>query len=384
MLIPKVHQLSTFEAAVALGLVVLTAWLILGRRAPKRRATKGTKIIAEARSLAQPDAAAPPAKMKHTRAPKALPLRPTPMDPVSPFDDRPAVCDLLAEHGENLAKLHAEVSGSAFFLPGLHDSLWLLRFLLSHPAKQGSVSEATRAALATMEYRSAKGLDDPDVDITAVFPNERDGIEKLYRSGVERDAYLTCHPDPDREPILYLRLAGMDQHRMVKAMTPEENMDGFMFMSEWNYKVCDAVTRRTGRLTKSVRCVDMAGFRFSMLNKEKRRRDAAMSQAFEDYYPQLLAQVFILNPPGFVQGLWRVSKPFFPKRFTDKVGFASPATSPSDVRLLMRFVRLEDLPARFGGTCTIWPPPPRGSRGAAGGAAAGREQGKSTQSRELG
>ena len=79
--------------------------------------------------------------------------------------------------------------------------------------------------------------------------------------------------------------------------------------------------------------------------------------AHGQFYPQLLLAVYPCNPPSWIQAFWRLVRPLMPKRFVEKVDIISPAAYPSEARRLLRVIAMEDLPKRFGGQSTLWPPP---------------------------
>lgn len=333
---PHPHTL----AGATFFISALTVWLI----SKDPRNIRTTSNASQHVSIDAEEAKVPPIKLKRQLRP-ALPLRPTPIDPVTPGDNRIAVRDLFVKHSADISALRNKVSSSPLFRAEIHDDLFLLRFVLSHSSKKGNIDAAAMAATATMKYRWDRGLDDADKDALS-----NDFVDKFAnRPGVEKGALITYHPDDDREPFLLIDMARVDMHRLVKEMTYEEGLAAFMETSERNFQICDRVTRRTGRLTKQVRLVDVRKFELRMINREQLKRDAAMSNEFEDYYPQVLAKVFIVNPATWIMMTWRALKLLFPARFVEKVDLISPAQNSKDAQLLRRFISNENLPERFGG-----------------------------------
>ena len=95
-------------------------------------------------------------------------------------------------------------------------------------------------------------------------------------------------PDPHRGIVSFIELAGMDQLGLYTSHTPEQFLDGHIAFTEWNYQLLDSITRRTGRLTKCTRLMDLTGLSFAKMHRGHVQRDAANSHYTEDYYPQLL------------------------------------------------------------------------------------------------
>ena len=127
--------------------------------------------------------------------------------------------------------------------------------------------------------------------------------------------------------------------------------------TEWCFQMVDDITRRTGRLTKTSRIIDMRGTRLASFDRAYLRRDGAQSKTTEDFYPQLLAAVYICHPPPFVHFLWRVCRPLFPQRFVEKIDLIAPATNAAEARRMLPHIAWADLPERFGGGLAAWPPP---------------------------
>ena len=50
-------------------------------------------------------------------------------------------------------------------------------------------------------------------------------------------------------------------------------------------------------------------------------------------------------------------RPLFPRRFVEKVDLISPMTNEEEARRLLRRIAAADLPTRFGGEASEWPPP---------------------------
>jgi|AntAceMinimDraft_5_1070358.scaffolds.fasta_scaffold107654_1 hypothetical protein len=48
-------------------------------------------------------------------------------------------------------------------------------------------------------------------------------------------------------------------HALATKLSPAQNEASYFEALEWNFQKCDEVTRRTGRLTKQVRLVDLQG-----------------------------------------------------------------------------------------------------------------------------
>ena len=200
----------------------------------------------------------------------------TPIPPVTPQDDRPAVRDLLQEHGTKIAKLRTALEEDPLFEPTKHDDLWILRYWLSHK----KTKDALAAAKHTLQFRKQHRLDEKD--IRHVTPNQvQDGKIKEFMDCWDKNAVVYTHPDPQRGVITFLRIAGMDQHKVVQELTPEHWEPLYIYIAEWTFQWLDYLTRTTGRLTRNIRILDMTGFTMSGYNRECTKRDSAAMTAME-------------------------------------------------------------------------------------------------------
>merc|ERR1712130_445730 len=79
------------------------------------------------------------------------------------------------------------------------------------------------------------------------------------------------------------------------------------------------------------------------------QRDAKGSKETEDFYPQLLGSMMIVDPPKWVFILWKVMKPFFPRRLIEKINFASSKKSVHIEGYYSKYISKSNLPKVYGG-----------------------------------
>ena len=273
---------------------------------------------------------------------------------VSAHGRREAVRDLLCTHEAALAELRAAMSSDALFNPMVHDDLWLLRYVLSH-AKKGGVASALAAARACMAWRHRHNMDDPLLPCGGAAALAMPAVAKMYTALRDPAAISYYVPDPDRGTLFVSVPALIDFHKAAATVTEEEQSLAHRLTTEWLWRQCDEVTRRTGLLTKCVRLVDLKSMGLSNIPWELVRRDASNSKVTEDFYPQLLGAVFVCNAPALINVVWRGLRPVLPARILEKVDFLG--TSARERARLLRWVAAEHLPERYGGSCKVWPPP---------------------------
>ena len=284
----------------------------------------------------------------------ASPVAPATIPSAAPavYDSRRKVSDLLLENEASITAVRAEVEKDALYDSNRHDALWLLRYVLSH---KGNVEGAAAAAKATIQFRHTWNMDADDYDTTE---QACAAVIKFYKAVVP-GALTYYAPHPDRPMMLVGRVRELNFHQLAATMTPEETAMAGRLSSEYLFRHSDEVTRRTGRLTKYVRCIDLRGVKLSGMSREFQKRDRELAKAIEDFYPQLLDSVYLCHAPSWVQGVWRVMRPLLPVRFVEKVDFVAPATSDVERQRLIRKSGCPEelLPACFGGGCEAWPLP---------------------------
>lgn len=272
-----------------------------------------------------------------------------PLLPVNEHDDRPAVKDLIKKFKTKIDQVRENLEEDPLYEAKKHDRLWILRFVLS----QKSVVNATKAAKETLVYRKQKGYDNKDIRHDTPGPNCSFDNVRRYFACVEEGSLVNAIPHPQRSVLLFIRWAGFDQDKLVRDLTIEEWP--IAICVEWTFQNLDSITRKTGRLTKSIRIVDLEGFKLRQINRENVNRDANIAKDFEDYYPQALQSLFITNAPSWFYSIFRLFRPLLPKRYVEKFNVINPGKNKNEAALLLKHLAEEDLPKKYGGKLEDWP-----------------------------
>ena len=284
--------------------------------------------------------------------------------PPNPHDERPLVKDLLEKHKASIEDVRQRIKsdetvGKPLWDPERYDDIWILRYILSH---KGDKNSAAKAALKTMKIRDEMNMNELG-DIRHRIKNygveNEDTIESLpgfdlYNKYACKNGIIISQPDPDRGVLVFLDISDWDFDGMMAGMSNEQVKEHSLYLNEAVYQILDEVTRRTGKLTKLTRILDLGTFSFFKINYKFSRRDAAIQKQIEDYHPQLLEKIYIFNPPSWFNAVWQVMRPFFPKRFAEKldVAYSSKLHTP-----LLKQVSEANLPERLGGKNKEWPLP---------------------------
>lgn len=206
-------------------------------------------------------------------------------------DDRPLVSKLLEEYAAELNEMRSILVKEESYSADYYDELWMLRFLLSHK----KLSKASAAAIHTMKFRAERKLNElGDIRYRILDHNDPQSERYLdvhkkfmtFTKGVE--AMMYSLPDHDRGLVSIITPSLLDMDEVVRKMTFQEVLEGYLMSNEIQYQILDEITRRTGKLTKVLRIMDLSDFPIGSFNREYMNRDAAANKELEDYYPQLL------------------------------------------------------------------------------------------------
>ena len=277
----------------------------------------------------------------------------TPIEPLSDRDDRPAVKDLLEKHQKEISKLTSELQEDPLYDASKHDDLWILRFVMSHQRRH---KHALKAIKHTLEFRKEHSLDDKDIRYLVPGTDQADCPAMLrICSYADPDTYLWCIPEPQGNVMAFVRYAGLDQTKLMKEVDESNWFPTVLYLSEWAFQWCDFITRTTGRLTKNVRLIDFDGVRLRDMSLVGAKRDSKAMNQTEDCYPQLLRSVYVCHGLTWIQSIWRFVRPLLPKRAVEKVDFIHPKSNDKERDRLLKYVKMELLPERFGGQYKPWP-----------------------------
>lgn len=287
-----------------------------------------------------------------------LPLKPTlrvsktynktPM-PLAGADARPAVSELIDEHIDHIKEIDEILLNDPLYDPNIHDDLWKLRFFLS----QKTTEKAANAARATLQFRDKYKLDQLGdirhqwIEIQKTLLKEKKGV---YQSHTEDNTNVYTIPDSNRGVIIYIQFRAIDQRKITKVLDKDGFLQFYILLNEWTFQVNDETTRRTGRLTKSLKVLDLEGSNLLRdVNPAFIKRDAELNKKLQDFYPQALGSMLVVNAPSVFNALWNFFRPFFPKRMVEKVSLVQPKKVADDLKCFTRYISEDHLPEEYGG-----------------------------------
>lgn len=222
------------------------------------------------------------------------------------------------------------------------DDLTLLRFLR---ARKFDLNEAKKMIRNTQNWRKT---------VAGV------GIDKLYdqldifdypgREQVFRFWKMYFHKTDKRGRPLHIEfLGGCDVSELYKHVTPEKHWETIVVSAETLAReTIPASSRAVGHeVGGAFVIVDLKKFGLSQFWKMKHLAQISL-QLSQDYYPETLAKLAIINAPSSFAFIWSIIKSWMAKETAGKIDVLG-----SDYQsALLELIDAENLPTTLGGNCT--------------------------------
>ena len=252
---------------------------------------------------------------------------------------------LFHKHGERVRVLLQALRGDGHAVGDStpYDDIWALRFVLSHPED----ADAARAAAETLRWRAEK----KEMLAAAAAGESLKRFESL-----ERLVVAQYHGETSTGTPLYIIRAGISNTvALTNAHTHEEMVEFMMYRKELGFLLCDAMTRKTRKLTKLVTVNDLS--HVSLLAGTDKRFTAvlgAASKLSETLYPQLLDRAVLINAPYIFGAIWSIIKGLMSANTRAKVAVCgSSDTRKGDISKcpFAKLINLHTVPSFLGGGC---------------------------------
>ncbi|KAJ6613348.1 CRAL-TRIO domain-containing protein [Mycena sp. CBHHK59/15] len=186
------------------------------------------------------------------------------------------------------------------------------------------------------------------------------GLDQLYAEidpfdYPEREAVFQCWPlyfhktDKKGRPLNVHTLSGVDFPKLYQTCTPERHWHSLVVNAEClPREVLPASSRQAGKPIGTVFViVDLKGFSLSKFWQMKTMaRDSF--QISQDYFPETMGQLAIVNAPSSFAFIWSMIKPWLAKETADKVDILGSNYK----NVLLDLIDADSLPSTLGGNCT--------------------------------
>jgi len=270
-------------------------------------------------------------------------------------DDRPLISALLTKHSFSVESVRKIIQEDSLYEANSsrYDDLWILRFVLSHGLNSKA---AGKAAVKTMKFREEKNLNTLG-DIRHKLDYCRDSTvehfptQKILHTFMTHDAVTHIQPDHNRGIVTIVKISEIDGKRIMAEVSEEDLFHCYMYQKEIMFQFLDDISRKTGRLTRQLKIIDLDGFKLKSGGIKPFKIDGAIHKLLEDYYPQQLGSVLIVNSGVMGSTLWPIVRPFLPRRMVEKFDFLPPVSKrkPKHLKGLLMYISERGLPERYGG-----------------------------------
>ncbi|KAK7048347.1 CRAL-TRIO domain-containing protein [Favolaschia claudopus] len=185
------------------------------------------------------------------------------------------------------------------------------------------------------------------------------GLDQLYSEMdpfdyPEREAVFDCWPlyfhktDKKGRPVNIHTFGGVNFPKLYKVCTPERHWQSVIVNAEClPREVLPASSRFAGRpIGQVLVIVDLKGFSLSKFWQMKNLARSSF-QISQDYFPETMGQLAIVNAPSSFAFIWGVMKPWMAKETAEKVDILGHDYKER----LLDMVDADSLPSTLGGNC---------------------------------
>ena len=219
----------------------------------------------------------------------------------------------------------------------IYDDLFLLRFLR---ARKFDLEKTMEMFKKFLQWRIEKKVD----EISEKF--EIDNlieIKKLYPHGYHRT-------DKIGRPVYIELLDKIDVKSLFKITTEEKMINYYIKQYERQMKyifpACSAVVKRP--VEQSCTILDAKGIGITSLVGPIKGFLKLASDIGQDYYPEMLGKMTIINTGFFFRAIWSMVKSFIDPKTQSKITLLNGSYKDE----LLKLVDADQLPKFLGGNCT--------------------------------
>jgi len=218
-----------------------------------------------------------------------------------------------------------------------YDDVYFLRFLR---ARKFDLEKSTNMWKNYINWRAERNVDE---------------IKKMDFSDVNRAKqyypHLWFRTDKLGRPVFYERLGKLSFDKLTKEVSTERLE--LHFIQDYERLLNDmfpACTKAKGELvTNTCYIMDLKGVSAKMFSGKVWDLLKIASRIGQDYYPEILGNMFIINVPMFFHGMWNMIKVFVDEKTRSKIHILGSGYKKE----LLKYVDEKDLPDFLGGKATV-------------------------------
>ncbi|TPX33606.1 hypothetical protein SmJEL517_g03587 [Synchytrium microbalum] len=246
------------------------------------------------------------------------------------------VGNLTPEQETALAEFKSKLSAIGAYDPAKHSDHLLLRFLR---ARKFNLDNARKMWLDCEKWRKEFGIEElmktfdfPEAaEVRAIYPRFYHKADKMGR------------------PIYIERFEKCDLTKLWQVTTPDRMIRNHVYEYEKliNFRL-QACSIKAGRhLEQSCTILDLKGVGLSSF-KSVYTLVQQVSTISQNYYPEMLGRMFIVNAPFLFTGVWALVKPMLDEVTVNKISILGASYQEE----LLKAIEKDNLPDFLGGSCT--------------------------------
>lgn len=219
----------------------------------------------------------------------------------------PLLSVLFAEHRTSIDAIKQRPECAPLLQPE-HDDLFILRYVLSF---KGDLQKCATAIKNAIEWRRA------NQNILARIDELQEEVRKIIPTGML--PWQTNQGQPIQVAIPFAVEAST-----WSTKSEQWHHEAGISNREVAYRICDKLSRESGRLVKLVMIQDLTGLSmaFVMQNSRLAQNQGKLSKLAEFLFPQLIATVVVTHPPSFIQTVYKMAGAVLSERLVKKVKMA--------------------------------------------------------------
>lgn len=244
---------------------------------------------------------------------------------------RPGHLDPGQEH--QLKKFRQRIEEMDIYNPERHDDACMCRFLR---ARKWDLEAALAMFSDSEKWRKSFGVDELYENFD--YP-EKEKVDEIYPQFYHQT-------DRDGRPVYIEQLGKLDLKKLYEVTTPERQLQKLVVEYEkFQRERLPVCAEEKGELVEtSCTIMDLKGVGLSQFWKVSGYVQQA-SKIGQDYYPETMGKLFVLNPPWLFGTVWSVIKGYLDPATVEKIHILT------NEKQLLEHIEPENLPMLVGGNC---------------------------------
>ncbi|KAJ3296433.1 cytosolic factor, phosphatidylinositol/phosphatidylcholine transfer protein [Rhizoclosmatium sp. JEL0117] len=229
-----------------------------------------------------------------------------------------------------------ELEGGKYYIPEKHTDHQLLRFLR---ARKFELVASKKMWIDSENWRASFGTD--TIIETFDFP-EHVAALKYY----PRFYHKT---DKVGRPIYIEQLGALKLAELMSVSTEQRMQRNHVHEYERliKYRMVACAIKSGRHIEQSLVILDLKGIQLSTFSQVYGIVKSVSSIA-QDYYPEMLGKMFVINAPMLFTGVWSLVKPMLDEATVQKINILGSSYKEA----LLTCIESDNLPRFLGGTCT--------------------------------